>query len=173
MERHHAHGCVLKILQLSHERQGLQATWDPIGGMPELGCCNGLFVLKTLLTLQKKHKISHTLGCWSAKSLQHSQPCPLIWHSWTLWRLADVCWSDRMHSRTSWWCRKLRMKQSNCHSPTVRWSQTRRQHGPCPVSISDLCICRDPRDWMESRRNQSLHSMIGRRMQTGSGQGKI
>ena len=26
------------------------------------------------------------------------------------------------------------------------WSQTRRQHNPCTVSIPDVRICRDPRD---------------------------
>jgi hypothetical protein len=32
-------------------------TWFQFGGTPELGCCDGLFVLKTMLNTQKNHNL--------------------------------------------------------------------------------------------------------------------
>jgi len=39
-----------------------QGTKFCFGGTPELGCRDGLFVLKTMLTLQKNTAFPHTLG---------------------------------------------------------------------------------------------------------------
>jgi hypothetical protein len=39
-----------------------QGTKFQLGGMPELGCRNGLFVLKTMLTLQKNHNLPSYVG---------------------------------------------------------------------------------------------------------------
>jgi hypothetical protein len=39
-----------------------QRTKFQFGGTPELGCCNGLFVFKTMLTLQKNHNLPTYIG---------------------------------------------------------------------------------------------------------------
>ncbi len=39
-----------------------QGTKFQFGGTPELGCCDGLFVLRTMLTLQKNHNLPSYVG---------------------------------------------------------------------------------------------------------------
>jgi hypothetical protein len=37
-------------------------TWFLFGGTPELGCCDGLFVLKTMLNMRKNHNLPSYVG---------------------------------------------------------------------------------------------------------------
>ena len=53
----------------------MSGTRFQFGGTPELGCRNGLFVLKRMLNLQKNHNLpSHVAFVDLVKSIRYSQP---------------------------------------------------------------------------------------------------
>jgi hypothetical protein len=59
----HAHGHLFEDLQLCYEQESLQhGTKFQFGGTPELGCRDGLFVLKTMLNMRKNHNLPTYVG---------------------------------------------------------------------------------------------------------------
>ena len=66
-ERSDAHGCMLKkncsvMKGRAFKLLKTQGTKFQFDGTPELGCCDGLFVFKAMLTLQKNHNLPSYLG---------------------------------------------------------------------------------------------------------------